>query len=170
LRPGSLNSNPLPNAAAAERGGNNLRGFKDVRTEHGSTQGQILAVSVLYVPDSSLVCLICARFWPCLSDMYQILAESFLYVPDSGRVFLICARFWPCLSYVCQIIALSVLYVPDTGLVCLICARLWRCLSYMCEFARQRPCTPASPSIARGSSPEREAHHLCDLDFHPPPS
>ena len=37
---------------AAERGGNTLKGFKDVRTENGSSQGQNLALTGLLVPTS----------------------------------------------------------------------------------------------------------------------
>jgi len=35
-----------------EREGNNLKVFKDFRTENGSSQGQNLAVTVLHVPSS----------------------------------------------------------------------------------------------------------------------
>jgi len=35
-----------------ERGGNNLNGFKDIRTENGSRQGQNLALTGLCVPRS----------------------------------------------------------------------------------------------------------------------
>ena len=38
--------------AAAERGDNNSKYFKDVRSENGSSQGQNLASTVLYVPCS----------------------------------------------------------------------------------------------------------------------
>jgi len=38
--------------AACERRGNNLKGFKDFRGENGSSQGQSLALTVFYVPDS----------------------------------------------------------------------------------------------------------------------
>jgi len=38
------------NWEAAERGGGNLKGFKDFRTENGSSQGQILVLNVLFVP------------------------------------------------------------------------------------------------------------------------
>ena len=38
--------------AAAERGGNNLKGSKDVRTEFGSSQGQNMALTGLFIPSS----------------------------------------------------------------------------------------------------------------------
>jgi len=37
--------------SACERGGNNYKGFKDFRTENGSSQGQNLAVTGVSVPD-----------------------------------------------------------------------------------------------------------------------
>ena len=44
----------LPNKriawAAVERGGNNLNSSKDFRTDNGSSQGQNLALTGLYVP------------------------------------------------------------------------------------------------------------------------
>ena len=36
--------------ATVERGGNNFNGFQDFRAENGSSQGQQLALAVLYVP------------------------------------------------------------------------------------------------------------------------
>jgi len=38
--------------AAAERGGNTLKGFKGFRTENGSSRGQNLAMTGLFVPSS----------------------------------------------------------------------------------------------------------------------
>ena len=38
--------------AAGERKGNTLNGFKDLRTQNGSSQSQNLALAVLYVPCS----------------------------------------------------------------------------------------------------------------------
>ena len=48
---------------------------------------QNLAFAVLYVPESGLDCLICARICHCLSDMYQNMALTVLYVPESRTVF-----------------------------------------------------------------------------------
>jgi len=42
----------VPTMAAGERGGNNLNGFEDFRTENGSSQGQNLALTGLFVPSS----------------------------------------------------------------------------------------------------------------------
>ena len=44
----------------AELRGNNFEISQDILPE---SQGQILALTVLDVPDSGLDCLICARFW-----------------------------------------------------------------------------------------------------------
>ena len=41
-----------PRGAAGERGGKNLNGVKDCRTENGSSQGQYLALTGLFVQSS----------------------------------------------------------------------------------------------------------------------
>ena len=38
--------------SAAERGGNNYKGFKDFHLRNGSSQGQNIALAVLIVPNS----------------------------------------------------------------------------------------------------------------------
>jgi len=56
--------------SAVERGGTNLNSLKYFRTENSSSQGQNLAVTLLFVPssldsgwpESGLDCLICAEF------------------------------------------------------------------------------------------------------------
>jgi len=50
--PGSLKSERRVWRTAVERGGNNVNGFKDCRTENGSSQGQNLALTGLFVPSS----------------------------------------------------------------------------------------------------------------------
>ena len=47
-----LHETTLQNPPSAERGGNDLNGCQDFRTENGSSQGQNLALTVLYVPSS----------------------------------------------------------------------------------------------------------------------
>ena len=46
---------------AAERGGHNLRGSQDVCLKNGSSQGQNLALTVVYVPSSLASCALRAR-------------------------------------------------------------------------------------------------------------
>ena len=48
--------------AAVERRGNKLKGLKDFHLKHGPRQGQHLALTVVYAPESGLDCLICADF------------------------------------------------------------------------------------------------------------
>ena len=45
-------STRLRQSSTGERGGNNLNGFKNFRTENGSSQGQNLALTGLFVPSS----------------------------------------------------------------------------------------------------------------------
>jgi len=50
LYPHKLRSLKHTRATAAERKGNNVNGFKDFRTENGSSEGQNLALTDSFVP------------------------------------------------------------------------------------------------------------------------
>ena len=69
-------------SASGERGGNRLNGFHDCRTENGSSQGQILALTAFCVPrsldsssdgcSSSGKCSDSAEMKGCSTYMYQL--------------------------------------------------------------------------------------------------